>query len=1092
MNHDYSKVKSFIEKVWLWSTARALFIDYCIVFTAFFLISLIVNITFALFPLVIIPVIWDCLIVITVGILIWRLTDRFLIRPEKLEKTARIIEQRIGKPHLLLSIALEFGVKPDRNAFVNETFRQASLQVDSLPVSGLYSSLSRKPIISAVTGILLWTMVTVFLRPSPVQYWDIPLNSLKRSTVSITPGTVRVQRGSNVTLSATTQNGVYPSARLTMLSKNGLQKKSLLLRADSSGKFKYTVEKVSESFSYQFSLGAQQFHAESVTVLLPPMLLGLTIDVEPPAYTGAGKYSAPSGRGDITVAAGSKLTIRMVSRELESADICLGVDTLAMNKNNDTASISLIIKEKTSYTFNLKNVHGMYNDSLPLFTIGISPDELPYVQIVKPGYDKIVQPELQETLWVEAVDDFGIRSMALQWFTSGGADRKPGTKTIAISDLQKSVRKEIPWDLREQSLYPGDTLYYWIKTRDNFPYTLHEVCSDTFAFRLPGFEEIQQSVMNKENYASDKISETKASQEKLTNRLENLLENTQGKKELTWQQEQIVNEVKKEMEAQADSLQNALESLQESVENLKKEGVLNDDISQKMDEVRKALEELIAQYGDSLLNFNKPMQNLDMDEMREAVEKAKNMLPELGEQLDNTLKFLELLKKDHELAMMAMGAEKLAQEQLSLMQEKSSPKTLERQKDLQKRIEDYLKDVKNKKMNDEKVENSMNKVDKKNKSLQSSTEQGSMPESKDMSEMSNSLMDLSEKMKSSMSSSKQKQMEELRKALLLMISQLFELSEWTNQNRSAIQSKSEQSVALSQQALNESINKVRLQLDTMKALPPVMHKGIREQFDAVYESAQQTLQSIGGSGLLHTARFLESGLQELENLLISIVESMNQNSGGKGSGGSEGDLMSQLRGLSGKQSAINSAVSELLRSMMAGNKKGPGQQQGGSENGGMSSEQAKARGDAERAQKELSKQLEELAKKFGEQEGSKGQGMSKRIDELKKEAEQIAESLKKPPTQELADRQDKFLSRMLQAVLSIHQQGEGDKEERKSEAAKQIFSKDNNKLTLDEIRKNPDAYYTMRRKAFSNNYPPEYREAIKTYFDSLGVLFLKK
>jgi hypothetical protein len=94
------------------------------------------------------------------------------------------------------------------------------------------------------------------------------------------------------------------------------------------------------------------------------------------------------------------------------------------------------------------------------------------------------------------------------------------------------------------------------------------------------------------------------------------------------------------------------------------------------------------------------------------------------------------------------------------------------------------------------------------------------------------------------------------------------------------------------------------------------------------------------------------------------------------------------------------------------------------------------------------------------------------------------------PTPEIVDRQERFLSRMIESTVSMHKQDEG-KEERKSESAKTIFSLDDKKRMPAEAFDN-DSYFRMRQKAFVSGFPETYRVAIKDYFDSLGVLFLKE
>ena len=95
------------------------------------------------------------------------------------------------------------------------------------------------------------------------------------------------------------------------------------------------------------------------------------------------------------------------------------------------------------------------------------------------------------------------------------------------------------------------------------------------------------------------------------------------------------------------------------------------------------------------------------------------------------------------------------------------------------------------------------------------------------------------------------------------------------------------------------------------------------------------------------------------------------------------------------------------------------------------------------------------------------------------------------PSQELRDRQDRFLSRLLETSLSQHKQDEG-KEERVSQSAKNVFSPKQQDASPAAASYDFDTYYRLRQRAFTGNFPESYRFSVKNYFDSLGVLFLKE
>ena len=100
------------------------------------------------------------------------------------------------------------------------------------------------------------------------------------------------------------------------------------------------------------------------------------------------------------------------------------------------------------------------------------------------------------------------------------------------------------------------------------------------------------------------------------------------------------------------------------------------------------------------------------------------------------------------------------------------------------------------------------------------------------------------------------------------------------------------------------------------------------------------------------------------------------------------------------------------------------------------------------------------------------------MEELEKEARRIAAMLEKPK-QEVVERQDRFLSRMLQAALSLNRQDEG-KEERKSRTSEKVFN-ENKTVKPGEIIDDPDTFHLIRRKALQGNFPENYRSAVSIF-----------
>jgi hypothetical protein len=1091
MNNDLITLKKILNFFRIKRTLQLLVNEVCVHFSALFFFSSFLSVLFVLFPWVVLPPVWDISIIVSVLLLLWKSLTLLVIHPLRLYEIAQIIERRSGKQHQLLSIAIEFEHADHNNGFTTETYKTAVAQAAAISRKDALPPLSAIPKMTFVVSALLFVLSVLLLQPSLPEYWNLPLTMVKNSKFTIQPGTLRVPSGSSLTLKLVPSGVPLPSSRLSIFTERHEKLSSVLLRPDSTNIFTYTMSNLDRSIYYQFSYGGAVSKVDTVQVVPPPMIMGLTISAVPPSYMHLDKLQFNDEWGDISIPAGSDVMLSVVSSGLSSARILVRTDSLSMTLKNDTASISLKLNDNLSYSFALKNSFNVPNDSLPSFHITIQPDESPFVQITRPGRNKVLNVEQVETLWVDAVDDFGIRSLYCQWYHSGSSELSE--KKLPLSSQGPTCNIEHRWNLKDQALYPGDTIYYWIRVQDTRPDRVQMAFSDTFTFRVPGFEEIHQNVSENGEYVSEKISEVHGKQTDMKEKLKKLSKNSGGDQEASWEQKQVMQDIKKEFESQADTLQNALDALQENIAKLRDENVLNDDIFKKMEDIEKALKDLIAQYGDSLLNMQRQDQQFSMDDMKEAIQKTQEMLPELESRLDNTMKFLELLKKDQELAMMATQAEKLAKEQLDLKEQSASADFKDRQKSLNERIEKFADTISEKMNGNQQIANALDQIKKNNRQMQSSmSSSNDKPDDQQMSEMSSSLMDLGSKLRQNMASEKMKQLQILRATLLSLATDLFALIDWNGQIVSELKSADDKQIALTHQALIQAMHNAQTKVDTLPSVPPQLQALLRNQFRLLYRESNDALQATGGPDALFGMLSEEQALSQVADAVVTILEQMNNQNNSSSSSNMSG-LMDQLQKLSGKQGAINSAVSQLLRSMMSGSKPGEGECKNGNGNkpGGMSESQAKARQEAENAQRALADQLDELSKKFGGDKSGDGSGMSKRMEELEKEARNLAERLRNPPTADVRDRQDRFLSRMLQATLSMHRQDEG-KEERKSKSAKELFSEDKPGTVLSDTNGNPDAFYSMRRRALESKFPGNYRIAIKAYFDSLGVLYLKK
>ncbi len=1059
------------------------------------------SLIFTFFPWTALPLLFDGTVIIGALFIVGIIIQTTVIHPVTLKKIAHLLELQAAKKHHLLSIALDFGSQAPAGSpyLVQDVLQKAQKDLSLYPkkISGV---LSKKSIISAALTTALFVISIVVCTPSMIAWWDLPRTLFIPTVAQIKPGSLMVAQNSRLQLSLLPKELTYPSARLHIHNHAlaGTKQTSYLLRPDSSGLFHYLTDSLQETFSYSFTLGNRLFGPETITVVPPPMLYSLQISLEPPRYTKKAATQLPEGQGSFSAYAGTKATFSVGSLfPLSNATLHQeSGDTLALAVEGHNAQGTLQLWRPGTYTFSLTDTLLQKSDSLSSFYITLLEDYHPNVRIVKPGKNR-AKPELSaETLWVEAVDDLGIRQLRLSWRLSGIERDTLFSKSILPNNKRKPlVRTQVVWAIDELDLYPGDTLFYWVYARDTKPFGKPQIAvSDTYYFRLPTYDEVREDIVKREEEAHTAMSSVQKMQEDMQERLESLIKSAKGKESLSWEEKKIVEDLGKSMKEQSDSLNQAVEALQEAVEKMQ-QSPENSDLLDKMNEVQKALKELIEEYGDSL--FFKPpedQEKVGWKDLKKAVDKMTDLLPDLKEHLENTLKFLEQLQKENERALLAQKAEELAKEHLRQAQDSKDPKALAKQKKLSNETDEFLKELSQKlsEANNSPVRPqdvpAMEQTASQQQFMQSSLSNNQMPSKQSLNQMSATLQSLSDELQATLSSTMMAKLMQDRETLLALAQDVLNLSQWQKALAESMGQASDRKLsAMEQQALKEALEKSLGKLDSLKTVPPSLLQSIQSLAGNTDAAMSQALNQMSSSQGQQGMRGAQNNLNSLASALLESANSISQSCSGSGQC-SSGGMMGGLRKMSAKQAAINSATAEMLRQMMGqGGQPGQGTKPGGEQGpgSGQGANAEQARKAAQRAQKALADQLDQLGDTYG---GSSDKSLTKRVKELEEEARRIAKMLKNP-TPQVSERQDRFLVRLLQTSLSLHRQDEG-KEERKSKSAQTVFSTEKSSYT-GEVFDKTDTFYKLRMKALRGNFPESYRTQVQAYFDSLSVLFLK-
>jgi hypothetical protein len=1016
-----------------------------------------------------------------------------------------MVEKRMSFSHPWLSLSLELGNQPsagvtDLHLLVFERARQS---LSSCPASVSYRVSLTKAILCAASACAFVFTLTR-LEPACTDYWKLPAWYFRAVRADISPGTVLVPAGARCTLSCVVHSASFPSCRLSVSSADGPSGESRLIGLDASGTFSTVIDRLSVTTVYQFTIGTTTFPPDTIRVAPKPFIEGLLVRLSPPAYTRLRPAALSEGQGNFAAYPGTRAEMRIIAPFAlsESWFLTSAHDTVPMRVSGHEATCIIVVDRRKTYTFAMRDTFNQTSDSVPLFSMEIIPDLAPSVSFVKPGENKTCTPAMAETLMVESLDDIGIRSLSVfmrKNRDSSFALQSPGAPKP--DGRQKTVQAAWALDLNSFSLYPGDTVFYWAVSCDNRTYGPPQ-CSttDTFFFRVPGFEEIHEQIAREQDATETAVRSVRKKQDDMRKTASSLMQSAKNRQSLSWEQQQIAKDLSDAVKAQGDSLQKAVESFREAVDKIKQQQSMPPELLAKMDQVQKELENLRKQFGDSLL-FKMPdkADNLTLQDLRASLEKFKDMLPDLSQRLDNTLKFLAMLKRDQALAKLAADAQRLARQQRDIASSSENQgQCLAKQESQCNGIDSLLRDIGTASDADKKGDSSL--FSKNDLSalpqilpLQNAMRSGlsgkTMPSKNAMDRMTGSLMSLSENLMNLQSSALAKKLDAERSALLSMAHDALSLSSWQREvrDKNAVSfSNDAGGPASSLQELKQSLMESRNKIDLLAMVPPQSIMAIKKGYDNAGSSIDRSLSFLAQQFGSFMSADPQAALDILAKTIFDAISDLNNAPQSAGSG--MGMMMQSLRRLSGKQAMLNAMTGEMLRRMLGsgasgGEQEGSGQKQGQGKGANASDE--RARHEAQAAQQAIADELKKLADKYGKDAGS---SLDKRTRELEDEARRLARQFDSP-SPELRDRQDRFLSRMLEASLSQHRQDEG-KEDRVSQSAKTIFGPALAPQAAPSAY-GADSFYRLRQRAFMGNFPESYRFSVKNYFDSLGVLYLK-
>ncbi len=944
-------------------------------------------------------------------------------------------------------------------------------------------------------------------------------------SLTIYPKYETVKKGDNVKIVVKSQ-GKSPQT-ITLKIKEFQQKdyENITLNIDSGNTYTYYFPSIKNSIKF---FAEAEWITEKVTsdigevvVIDNPIIKTIQGTINFPSYTQKPNIYFTEQNADLNVLFGSQINITLLAnKKLKAAKIALlkQVRTETEQFKIDTTFLNMNVADnKANAKFNA-NFNGYYfiqvldYNNLEIvnpivYQISVYQDAYPEIQLLEPQSDVKISEVGMLPMMIRITDDYGFTALYLRYRLSKSNYAKPWSdfKSISIPISANKNENNVPyiWDLNPLQISPADEYEFYVEVYDNDRISGPKSSkSSIIRVKLPSLEEVladaeksHENLTKELNDALKKANEIKKEMENITRELNK----NQNDSKLDWSEtkkaESLLNKQK--------DLSNKLSEIQKNLEDITKKfqenNLLSPETLQKYLELQKLLQEVNSPELKRLQQqFEKALQKLSPEEIKKALENYKFDEEQFRKNLERTINILKRLQAEQKADALQKLADELyrKQEDLQKQLENTNPNDEALKQKLAQQQSQLRNDLKT-------IENELQKLSELMKEigkdmpldeLEKAKEELSAEETnQDMQDAQNSIKNSNfNKARQSQERAKQRlkkfanqmkkvrddinskvtqeAIEKLEKALNDMMtiskeqSNLKKQVENTDYNSSRITEQARIQASISESLLELANSLFELSQKSFSVTPEMA----REIGNAL-NSMQKATESLAKRNLSDAKKHQDEAIKSMNKASIQMQDMLSQlqnqgtcdNPGGMGESGKGNsfNFMQRLQQIASSQQMINQMSQQLANQ------------------GQLSTEQqaqlARIIADQGRAQKAL-EELSQEQKKFGQQDPRILGSLNKIIQEMQ---EVISDLQSGQVTPETLKRQERILSRLLDATKSIY---ERDFEERRESTPGKELSKDS-PPALDQklIDKKTFEQFLNELKL---KYSRDYEEIIRRYF----------
>lgn len=991
--------------------------------------------------------------------------------------------------------------------------------------------------------VLFWAMILLF--PSSlgsslnrVVNWNESFLPPAPFSLQLLTQDATVLRGKAFTIKVKA-NGEAPE-KIKLMIKEEQQKEfdEFVLTLDSGNLYEFNI--ASAKTSMIFYAKADWLSSTIVTttgkmhVIDLPQIRSLVGKVTYPSYTQLGNKEFNEMNADISALAGSTVSLQIsANKPIKSAVIILEKSNNPTDSSNtkvDSTIVGMRLSDKTASGSFKVNFNGTYHISItdkdgntnpdPIkYSVVTSRDDYPMISMLSPMVNVEVGKDALLPIKVAISDDYGFKSLKLHYRMTESKYAEPQEKFRAMeipiggNELSKDVA--YVWDLNKLGITPDDKYEYYLEVFDNDIVSGPKSSrTQTLSLRLPSMDEISREADNIHDKVDKELKNILKESEALKKDMEELnreLLKKNNEKEMNWKEKKSAEDIMKKQAELKDKMKDVAKQIEDATNKLQENNMLSPETLQKYMELQKLMQDVKSPELEKMQReMENAMKSMSEEQMQKAMKEAKFDEEKFRKNIERTMKILKRMQAEQKADALSKRAEEMErrQEELEKQMQNTNPNDSEKRKELaqkqdmlrkelsninkdMKELENLMKEIGEKEMpmsdmkkaqDDLNFDETSSEMQEASESMQSGdfekAKKNQRKSARKMSQLSQNMKDLKKKMQDKVSKEAQRKMQ---KALNDMLE--------TSKNQEKLRNKTQKSdynstqvpqFAQDQSSELESMANIANSMMELAEKSFAVTPQMGEEMANAMRSMQSSVEFLANRQMSQAAQAQLEAMKSM-NSTIGQMQSMlsqmnNQNSacdqgGGSGQGKSSGQsgamsFQQRLQQLAAQQQAINQGL----------------QQMSGGENGTMSQEQRAQMGRLADKQGGAQKSLEELAKE--QKEFVSGDKMALGdLNKLAQEMKEVAQDIRSGRiTEETKRKQEKILSRLLDATKSLHDRDFESK--REGQSGKDYSRQSPGSAELDALINKNQAMQDLMNN-LKLQYSKDYENLIRKYFEAL-------